>query len=104
MATGVWGSAIINALSFTSSQYLFSLLNHKDYQKAQINDLFQELEQLRQEQKVAKVPTLSDYYKPSDEMKHYQNVASGIIGLASGATATGLVKASVMNHALKVPE
>ena len=53
---------------------------NKDF--AQINDLFEELKQLKQEQKVAKVPTLSDYYKPSSEMKHYQNVATGIIGLA----------------------
>ena len=34
-------------------------------------------------------PKLSDYYEPSDEMKHYQNFAIGALGLVSG---TSLVK------------
>ena len=34
-------------------------------------------------------PVLSDYYQPSDEMKHYQTLAVGALGLASGM---GLVK------------
>ena len=60
----------------------------KDF--AQINDLFEELTQLKQEQSEARTPLLSDFYKPSDEMKHYQNVATGVIGLATGATTAGL--------------
>ena len=67
---------------------------NKDF--AQINDLFQELGQLKQEQSEAKVPTLSDYYQPSQEMRHYQNVATGEIGLATGAKATGLVMANLL--------
>ena len=67
---------------------------NKDF--AQINDLFEELGQLRQEQKEAKVLTLSDYYQPSNEMKHYQNIATGIFGVATGATATGLVMAYLL--------
>ena len=62
---------------------------NKDF--AQIDELFEELGQLKQEQERAKPPVLSDYYEPSSEMKHYQNVATGVIGLATGATATGLV-------------
>ena len=67
---------------------------NKDF--AQINDLFEELAQLRQEQSEARATVLSDFYKPSDEMKHYQNVATGVIGLATGATATGLVMAYLL--------
>ena len=29
-------------------------------------------------------PELKDFYKPSSEMKHYQNLAMGIVGIGSG--------------------
>ena len=31
-----------------------------------------------------KKPELSDFYKPSEKMKHYQNLTMGITGLGSG--------------------
>ena len=31
-----------------------------------------------------KRPELGDFYKPSSEMKHYQNIAMGIVGVSSG--------------------
>ena len=34
-------------------------------------------------------PTIHDYYEPSDEMKKYQNVTIGTLGIATGA---GLIK------------
>ena len=61
---------------------------NKDF--IQINDLFKQLEQLKQEQTEAKVPVLADYYQPSNEMKHYQNIATGAVCLVTGAGVTGL--------------
>ena len=31
-------------------------------------------------------PKLSDYYQPSEKMKHYQNLAIGALGLVSGVS------------------
>ena len=36
-------------------------------------------------------PTENDYYKPSDEMKMYMNVVTGVIGSVSGFLVTKLL-------------
>ena len=36
-------------------------------------------------------PTLNDYYEPSDEMKMYMNVVTGVIGSVSGFLVTRLL-------------
>ena len=36
-------------------------------------------------------PTLNDYYEPSDEMKMYMNVVTGVIGSVSGFLVTKLL-------------
>ena len=38
-----------------------------------------------------KEPTLNDYYKPSEEMKTYMNVVTGVIGSVSGYMVTKLL-------------
>ena len=54
--------------------------------------LFVEQLQLQKEQEAAVEPKLTDYYEPSDEFKNYQFAATGLIGLASGATLAGPVE------------
>ena len=36
-------------------------------------------------------PTINDYYKPSDEMKMYMNVVTGVVGSVSGFLVTKLL-------------
>ena len=38
-----------------------------------------------------KKPTLDDYYEPSDEMKEYMNVVTGVIGSVSGYLLTKIL-------------
>ena len=38
-----------------------------------------------------KEPTLNDYYEPSEEMKMYMNVVTGVIGSVSGFLVTRLL-------------
>ena len=47
----------------------------------QINQLFA---QLAQEKKDDQKPVLSDYYHPSKSAQHYNNLATGFLGLATG--------------------
>ena len=47
------------------------------------------LKVLQNAMKVDAQPTIHDYYEPSDEMKKYQNVTIGTLGIATGA---GLIK------------
>ena len=42
------------------------------------------LEDLRSASEIDVEPTIHDFYKPSDEMKDYQNFAVGVAGFASG--------------------
>lgn len=58
---------------------------------ADINDTNHALDQLRQVLTIqydgktfSKEPELSDYYKPSDEMKKYQKIFVGAVGLPLG--------------------
>ena len=39
----------------------------------------------------AQEPTLDEYYKPSDEMKKYLDIVTGILGLGSGYLLTKLL-------------
>ena len=41
--------------------------------------------------KFTRRPELSDFYQPSTEMKHYQNLTMGVVGLASGLAIGFLV-------------
>ena len=36
-------------------------------------------------------PTLNDYYKPSDEMKMYTNVATGVVGSVAGVLVSKML-------------
>ena len=47
------------------------------------------LKVLQNAKKVDSKPTVHDYYEPSDEMKKYQNVTIGTLGIATGA---GIIK------------
>ena len=38
-----------------------------------------------------KEPTINDYYEPSDEMKMYMNVVTGVVGSVSGFLVTKLL-------------
>ena len=58
----------------------------KDF--AQTNALFN---QLTDEQNNARKPILNDFYKPSPTMTHYNNLASGLVGLVTGSGITALV-------------
>ena len=56
---------------------------------ADLNATDKALDELRKIQSTAKLleyqePKLEDYYKPSDEMKEYQYLTSGIIGASAG--------------------
>ena len=56
---------------------------------ADINETNKALDELRQIQSTAKLleykqPQLSDFYKPSDEMKEKQYLTTGIIGASTG--------------------
>ena len=36
-------------------------------------------------------PTINEYYEPSDEMKMYMNVVTGVVGSVSGFLVTKLL-------------
>ena len=36
-------------------------------------------------------PTLNDYYKPSDEMKMYTNVVTGVVGSVAGVLVSKML-------------
>ena len=60
---------------------------NKDFDKT--NKLFEELGQLKSQS--ATEPTLGKFYKPSDEMKHRQTVAIGVVGVAARPGLVGVV-------------
>ena len=50
-----------------------------------INETNKSLDELRQIQSTKyKGPQLNDFYKPSEEMKEYQYITTGVIGICSG--------------------
>ena len=50
------------------------------------------LKTLEQASRVDREPTIHNFYKPSDEMKHYQNMTIGVAGITSGIVGTVLLK------------
>ena len=60
---------------------------NKDF--AETNRAFKTLEQAT---KVDREPTIHNFYQPSDEMKKYQDMTMGIVGLASGIVGTVILK------------
>ena len=55
------------------------------------NDALHNLRTATEELYEDKEPTLNDYYKPSEEMKTYMNVVTGVIGSVSGYMVTKLL-------------
>ena len=55
------------------------------------NEALHNLRTATEELEEDKEPTLNDYYEPSDEMKMYMNVVTGVIGLVSGFLVTKLL-------------
>ena len=46
-------------------------------------------------------PKLNDYYEPSDEMKMYMNVVTGVVGSVSGVVVTKML---FLNRVRKIRE
>ena len=55
------------------------------------NEALHNLRTAMEELKEYKEPTINDYYKPSDEMKMYMNVVTGVVGSVSGFLVTKLL-------------
>ena len=55
------------------------------------NEALHNLRTATEELKEDKEPTINDYYKPSDEVKMYMNVVTGVIGSVSGFLVTKLL-------------
>ena len=55
------------------------------------NEALHNLRTAMEELKECKEPTINDYYKPSDEMKMYMNVVTGVVGSVSGFLVTKLL-------------
>ena len=55
------------------------------------NEALHKLRTTMEELNEDKEPTISDYYKPSDEMKMYMNVVTGAVGSVSGFLVTKLL-------------
>ena len=55
------------------------------------NEALHNLRTAMEELNEDKEPTINDYYKPSDEMKMYMNVVTGVIGSVSGFLVTKLL-------------
>ena len=50
----------------------------------EVNEALHNLRAATEELEEDKEPSLDDYYQPSDEMKEYMNVVTGVIGSVSG--------------------
>ena len=55
------------------------------------NEALHNLRAAMEELEEDKEPTINDYYKPSNEMKMYMNVVTGVIGSVSGFLVTKLL-------------
>ena len=55
------------------------------------NEALHNLRTVTEELEEDKEPTLDNYYEPSDEMKMYMNVVTGVIGSVSGFLVTRLL-------------
>ena len=55
------------------------------------NEALHNLRTAMEELEEDKEPTINDYYEPSDEMKMYMNVVTGVIGSVSGFLVTKLL-------------
>ena len=55
------------------------------------NEALHNLRTAMEELKEYKEPTINDYYEPSDEMKMYMNVVTGVVGSVSGFLVTKLL-------------
>ena len=58
----------------------------------QVNEALHNLRTVTEELEEDKEPTLNDYYdEPSDEMKEYMNIVTGVIGSVFGYLVTRLL-------------
>ena len=55
------------------------------------NEALHNLRTTMEELEEDKEPTINDYYEPSDEMKMYMNIVTGVIGSVSGFLVTKLL-------------
>ena len=49
-----------------------------------VNEALHNLRTATEDLQEDKEPTLDEYYEPSDEMKKYMDIVTGVIGLGSG--------------------
>ena len=57
----------------------------------EVNDALHNLRTATEDLEEDKQPTLDEYYKPSDEMRKYMDIARGVLGLGSGYLFTKLL-------------
>ena len=57
----------------------------------EVNEALHNLRTATEELEEDKKPTLDDYYEPSDKMKEYMNVVTGVIGSVSGYLLTKIL-------------
>ena len=61
----------------------------KDFERA--NRALRFLQKVKKESAVDREPTIHDFYEPSNEMKKYQDITIGGIGLVTGASIMGVI-------------
>ena len=57
----------------------------------EVSEALHNLRTATEELEEDKEPTLSEYYEPSDEMKEYMNIVTGVIGSVSGYLLTKIL-------------
>ena len=57
----------------------------------EVNEALHNLRTATEDLEEDEEPTLDEYYKPSDEMKEYMNIVTGVIGSVSGYLVTRLL-------------
>ena len=65
------------------------LLDANEY----LNETNEELHNLRTalDEEIEPEPTLNDYYKPSNEMKMYTNIVTGVVGSVAGVLVSKML-------------
>ena len=61
----------------------------KDFERA--NPALRFLQKVKKESAADREPTIHDFYEPSNEMKKYQDITIGGIGLVTGASIMGVI-------------
>ena len=61
----------------------------KDFEKA--NRALRFLQKVKKASSIDHEPTIHDFYEPSNEMKKYQDITIGVIGLVTGASVMKII-------------